>query len=110
MLKVFIQVLFHLVVTAVGVLLIVFGILDEKQAMWVAGIIVLVTGNIAAYVLLFLLGLIMIPFARSVDSETGVNANRIQNRKKTCNACGETVDFSVIECPKCKGKLFTEVK
>ena len=110
MFKVLFQVLFHLIVTAVGVLLIVFGIINEKTAMWVSGIIVIVTGNVFAYVLLFLLGLIMIPFARSVDSETGVNANRIQNRKKTCNNCGEEVEFTVIECPKCKGRFFTEVK
>lgn len=104
------QILLHILVTAAGVLMIVFGLQDSNTTLWVWGIIVLVAGNLVVYLLLFLLGLLLIFAARSQDSLTGVNKNSISNRTKFCKKCGTEVEYSIMICPTCGNKTYTETK
>ena len=99
------QVLFHMAVTAAGVLMIVFGVQNDNTALWVWGIVVIVAGNLCVYGLLFIIGLLMIPAARKQDSETGMN-----NRVKYCKKCGKEVEYSIMICPNCGNKTYTEEK
>ena len=46
---IFLHILFHLLVTAAGVLMIVFGVLNDNTPLWIWGIVVVVAGNLAAY-------------------------------------------------------------
>ena len=103
-----IQILFHMIVTAAGVLMIVFGVQNDNTALWVWGIIVLVVGNLGVFVLLFLIGLLMIIPARRQDPLVGANKNSIQNRVKYCKQCGKEVAYSIMICPNCGNKTYTE--
>ena len=51
----FYQVVFHLLVTAAAVLMIVFGVKNDNVTLWVWGIVVGVAGNILVYFLLFIM-------------------------------------------------------
>ena len=104
------QVLFHMAVTAAGVLMIVFGVQNDNTALLVWGIVVIVAGNLCVYGLLFIIGLLMIPAARKQDSETGMNKYNISNRVKYCKKCGKEVEYSVMICPNCGNKTYTEEK
>ena len=106
--RLLLQILFNVAVTAAGVLMIVFGVLNNNTTLWVCGIIVLVLGNLSVYILPFLLGLLMIPVARKQDSLVGVNENSIHNRVKYCKQCGKEVAYSVMICPNCGNKTYTE--
>ena len=107
--RLLLQILFNVVVTAAGVLMIVFGVQNNNTSLWVWGIIVLVLGNLSVYILLFLLGLLMIPAARKQDSLVGINESSIHNRVKYCKQCGKQVAYSVMICPNCGNKTYTEV-
>lgn len=102
------RLLLNLIITVVGILMIIFGVKNDNTALWVWGIVVLVVANIGVYLILFLLGLIMIPAARRQDSLVGTNNQNIQNRVKYCKSCGQEVPYSVMVCPKCGNKTYTE--
>ena len=106
----FYQVVFHLLVTAAAVLMIVFGVKNDNVTLWVWGIVVGVAGNILVYFLLFIIALLMIPAARKQDSLVDTNKNSIHNRVKYCKNCGKEVEYSIMICPNCGGKYYTEEK
>ena len=106
--RLLLQILFNVAVTAAGVLMIVFGVQNDNTALWVWGIIVLVAGNLGVFVLLFLIGLLMIIPARRQDSTVGINNQSIQNRVKYCKQCGQQVAYSIMICPNCGNKTYTE--
>ena len=108
--RIALQTLFHLLATVAGVLMIVFGVINSNTTLWIWGIIVLVFANLLVYVLLFLLGLLMIIPARRQDSLAGVNQNSISNRTKFCKKCGKEVEYSVMICPNCGNKTYTETR
>jgi len=102
------QILFHIAATVAGILMIVFGVKNDNTMLWVWGIIVVVAGNLGVYLILFLIGLLMIPAARSQDSLVGINDKSIQNRVKYCKQCGKEVEYSTMICPNCGNKTYTE--
>jgi len=106
--RIFLHILFHLLVTAAGVLMIVFGVLNDNAPLWIWGIVVVVAGNLAVYLLIFLIGLLMIPAARKQDSLVGINQHSIQNRVKYCKQCGKEVAYTIMICPNCGNKTYTE--
>ncbi len=104
------QLLFHLAVTAAGILMIIFGVKNDNTALWVWGIIVLALANLSIYFITFIIGLLMIPAARKQDSLVGINKESIQNRVKYCKQCGKEVDYTILICPNCGNKTYTEEK
>ncbi len=104
------QILFHLIVTAIGVLMIVFGVQNENVPLWVWGIVVVVFGNLSVYFLIFIIALFWIPAARKQDSLVGINDKSIQNRVKYCKQCGKEVPYTIMICPNCGNKSYTEEK
>ena len=104
------QILFHIAVTAAGVLMIVFGIQNDNTSLWVWGIIVLTLGNLSGFFLIYIIALLMIPAARHQDSATGMNQHSIANRVKYCKKCGKEVEYSIMICPNCGNKTYTEQK
>ena len=102
------HIIFHLIVTAIGILMIVFGVQNDNTSLWVWGIVVTVLGNLAVYLLIFVIAVFMIPAARSQDSLVGTNKNSIQNRVKYCKGCGQEVPYTVMICPNCGNKTYTE--
>ena len=108
MLRFVFRTLFHLIVTAIGVLMIVFGVQNNNIALWIWGIVVIVVGNLCAFFLLFLIGLLMIPAARRQDSCVGANKNDIHNRVKYCKQCGKEVEYTIMICPNCGNKTYSD--
>jgi len=106
--RIFFQILFHLAATAAGILMIVFGVKNENTALWIWGIVVLALANLSIYFITFIIGLLMIPAARKQDSLVGINNQSIQNRVKYCKQCGKEVAYSVMICPNCGNKTYTE--
>ena len=106
----FLQILFHVIVTICGALMIFFGIYYDITSLWVWGIIVATVGNIIVYFFLFVLALLMIPTARHQDSAVGMNQHNISNRVKYCKKCGKEVEYSIMICPNCGNKTYTEQK
>ena len=104
------HILFHLIVTAVGVLMIVFGVQDNNTPLWIWGIVVVIFGNLAVYFLIFIIALFWIPAARRQDSLVDVNKHSIQNRVKYCKQCGKEVPYTIMICPNCGNKTYTEEK
>lgn len=104
------QVLFHLLVTIGGALMIYFGIKNDNTALWVWGIVLVVAGNLLIYFLLFIIALCFIPAARKQDSMVGINASSISNRVKYCKKCGNQVDYNIMICPTCGNKTYSETK
>ena len=104
------HVIFHFIVTAIGVLMIIFGALNNNTPLLVWGIIVVILGNLAVYFLIFLIALLMIPAARKQDSLVGINEQKIQNRVKYCKQCGKEVPYTIMICPNCGNKTYTEEK
>ena len=104
------QILFHIAVTAAGVLMIVFGVQNDNTMLWVWGIVVLTAGNLLVYSIIWLIALLMIIAARRQDSMTGMNQYSIANRVKYCKRCGTQVDYTIMICPTCGNKTYTEVK
>ena len=102
------RILFHLVATIAGILMIVFGVKNDNTALLVWGIIVLVLVNLGIYLIMFIIGLLMIPAARKQDSLVGINNQSIQNRVKYCKQCGKEVAYSIMICPNCGNKTYTE--
>ncbi len=102
--------MFHIVVTAAATVMIVLGIVYDIKELWIWGIVLAVAGNLTVYLLLFIIGLLMIPAARKQPSETGMNQHNIANRVKYCKKCGTLVEYSIMVCPKCGNKTYTEEK
>jgi len=102
------QILFHIAATVAGILMIVFGVKNDNTTLWVWGIVVLILANLGVYFIMFLIGLLMVPAARRQDSTVGINNQSIQNRVKYCKQCGQQVAYSIMICPNCGNKTYTE--
>ena len=102
------KIMFHIVVTACATVMIVLGIIYDIQELWIWGIVLAVAGNILVYFILFIIGLLMIIAARKQDSAVGANQNSITNRVKYCKKCGTKVDYTIMICPNCGNKTYTE--
>lgn len=106
--KLIIQLVLNLILTVAGIIMIIFGVKNDNTTLLVWGIVVLVLGNILVYFILFIIGLLMIPAARRQDSMVGINNQSIQNRVKYCKQCGQEVAYSIMICPNCGNKTYTE--
>ena len=82
--------------------------MNDNTPLWIWGIVVLVLANVAVYFITFIIGLLMIPAARKQDSMVGINEQSIHNRVKYCKQCGKEVQYSVLICPNCGNKTYTE--